>query len=171
MTRQEITECLKDLGVEEPSKVLVSGLLNKFNEEKRNTIIETTDKITADFKDYVKPEDHQKLVDELNAEKGKGALAERKTKYQAKNLNIDDEDILTLIESKLKDSKDFEKDLDEYVKAHPSFVKVTEKKEPKKPETAKITLGGAGNEDKPGQSINPGDMLSAVSEYYNTDKK
>lgn len=132
MTRQEITECLKDLGVEEPSKVLVSGLLNKFNEEKRNTIIETTDKITADFKDYVKPEDHQKLVDELNAEKGKAALNDRKAKYKAKNLNIDDEDILALIEGKLKDSEDFDKDLDDYIKAHPSFVTHTEAKKEKR---------------------------------------
>ncbi|MBR4377992.1 MAG: hypothetical protein IKP50_03850 [Bacilli bacterium] len=175
MTREQINTIFTDLGLETPNKGVVNALLNAFNQEKGTEIDNAKktakDEAEAKYKDFVKPEDHQKLVDELNAEKGKGALAERKAKYQAKNLNIDDEDILTLIESKLKDSKDFEKDLDEYVKAHPSFVKVTEKKEPKKPETAKVTLGGAGNEDKSGQSINPGDMLSAVNEHYNTDKK
>ena len=122
MTRNELTECLKELGIEEPAKALVTGLLTKFNEEKRNVIVETTNKIMEDVKDWKKPEEYQKVVDELNLEKGKGALAERKAKYKKANLNIEDEDILNLVESKLKESKDFDKDLDEYVKAHPSFI-------------------------------------------------
>ena len=173
MTRNEIIEYLKDLGIEEPSKVLVSGLLNKFNEEKRNVIVETTDKIMSDIKDWKKPEEYQKVVDELNAEKGKGALAERKAKYQKANLNIEDEDILALVESKLKDSQKFDEELADYVKAHPSFLKATNadnKKEEQKQQTPqqKVVIGGAGSDKT--QNKDSFSMQDAVKEYYSNQK-
>lgn len=126
MTREQVVTIFTDLGLEAPQKGVVNALLNAFNQEKSNEI-ETVKKtaeetVEAKYKGFVKPEDHQKIVDELNQEKGKAALNDRKAKYKAKNLNIDDEDILTLIDGKLKDSKDFDKDLEEYVKAHPGFV-------------------------------------------------
>ena len=96
--------------------------------------------------------------------KGKAALNDRKAKYKAKNLNIDDEDILNLIEGKLKDSKDFDKDLEEYVKAHPSFIKAEQKTEPKTPEPkTKVTIGGGSSEKT---DPNPGGLLGAVNEHY-----
>ena len=137
MTREQINQILSEGGVDTSnSKLLVNTLLNAFNDEKKTAVEEASkiakDEIEAKYKDFVKPEDHQKIVDELNAEKGKAALNDRKAKYKAKNLNIDDEDVLTLIEGKLKDSEDFDKDLDDYIKAHPSFVTHTEAKKEKR---------------------------------------
>lgn len=136
MTREQINTIFTDLGLETPNKGVVNALLNAFNQEKSveldNAKKTAKDEAEAKYKGFVKPEDHQKIVDELNAEKGKAALNDRKAKYKAKNLNIDDEDVLTLIESKLKDSKDFDKDLDDYIKAHPSFVTHTEAKKEKR---------------------------------------
>lgn len=136
MTREQINTIFTDLGLETPNKGVVNALLNAFNQEKSteldNAKKNAKDEVEAKYKDFVKPEDHQKIVDELNAEKGKAALNDRKAKYKAKNLNIDDEDVLTLIEGKLKDSKDFDKDLDDYIKAHPSFVTHTEAKKEKR---------------------------------------
>ena len=126
MTREQINTIYTDLGQEAPNKGIVNALLNAFNTEKGaeidNAKKTARDEVEAKYKGYIKPEDHQKIVDELNTEKGKAALNDRKAKYKAKNLNIDDEDVLALIEGKLKDSKDFDKDLDDYIKAHPSFV-------------------------------------------------
>lgn len=136
MTREQINTIFTDLGLETPNKGVVNALLNAFNQEKGTEIDNAKktakDEAEAKYKGFVKPEDHQKIVDELNAEKGKAALNDRKAKYKAKNLNIDDEDVLALIDGKLKDSKDFDKDLDDYIKAHPSFVTHTEAKKEKR---------------------------------------
>ena len=66
MTRKELEQILTDLGIE-PSKATVTALLSSFNEEKRNAIAETTNKIMDDVKDWVKPEDYQKLKEEYEA--------------------------------------------------------------------------------------------------------
>lgn len=170
MTREQINTIYTDLGMEAPQKGVINQLLNAFNQEKgqeiENAKKAVQDEMMAKYKDYIKPEDHQKVVDELNAEKGKGALATRKAAYQKANLNIEDEDILTLIEGKLKDSKEFDKDLAEYVKAHPSFLKQAKpQEEPKpKPNPVKVTLGGAGTEQ--GGKVESLDLGAAINEYY-----
>lgn len=174
MTREQINTIFTDLGIDAPQKGVVTALLNAFNQEKGQEI-ETAkktanDEAAAKYKDYIKPEDHQKIVEELNAEKGKGALAERKAKYQKANLNIEDEDIFNLIEGKLKDSKDFDKDLETYVKAHPSFVKPTQEPAKKNP-PAKVTVGGAGS-DKGAQQVDEKfSMQDAVKEFYGQESK
>lgn len=178
MTREQINTIFTDLGLEVPSKGVVNQLLNAFNTEKGNEIEAAKktakDEAEAKYKGFIKPEDHQKVLDELNIEKGKGALTERKAKYQKANLNIEDEDILNLIEAKLKDSKDFDKDLEAYVKAHPSFLKVKEEQDKKNPKQddslkQKITIGGAGSDKDNGQN-KPMDLSSAISEHYSDNK-
>lgn len=174
MTREQIIAIFTDLGQEAPNKGLVTMLLNAFNQEKGQEI-ETakktaTDEAEAKYKGYVKPEDHQKIVDELATEKGKGALATRKAAYEKANLNIKDEDIFNLIESKLKDSKDFDKDLAEYVKAHPSFVNQASNakattQEPNPTPSVKVKLGGTGSEGGT-QNINDFSLDAAVEEHY-----
>jgi len=172
MTREQVNTIYTDLGMEAPQKGVVNALLNAFNQEKGQEIENAKkaiqDETVAKYKDYIKPEDHQKVVDELNAEKGKGALATRKAAYEKANLNIEDEDILTLIEGKLKDSKKFDEDLAEYVKAHPSFLKQTKpQEEPKpnpKPDPVKITLGGTGTEHQ--GKVEALDLGSAINDYY-----
>lgn len=176
MTREQINTIFTDLGIDAPQKGVVTALLNAFNQEKgqeiENAKKTAVDEAVAKYKDYIKPEDHQKIVDELNAEKGKGALAERKAKYQKANLNIEDEDILSLIEGKLKDSKDFDKDLEAYVKAHPSFVVASKetkaKQEQKKPETDPIIVGGAGGNQ--GNQQTAFSLKDAINEHYSSEK-
>lgn len=171
MTREQINTIFTDLGIEAPQKGVVNALLNAFNNEKgqeiENAKKTVKDETEAKYKDYVKPEDHQKIVEELNTEKGKGALAERKAKYEKANLNIKDEDILALIEGKLKDSKDFDKDLEAYVKAHPSFLnsKVEEKKPNQPNPTVKINLGNTGSEQGT-KEIKDYSLDSAIDEHY-----
>ena len=168
MTREQIVTTFTDLGLEAPQKGVINALLNAFNQEKSQEVEAAkktaSDELNAKYKDYVKPEDHKKIVDELETEKGKGALATRKAAYEKAKLNIKDEDILNLIDSKLKDSKDFDKDLAEYVKAHPSFV-VQEQVEPKpKANPVKVTIGGGLTQNPQENTL---DLGSAISEHYN----
>lgn len=174
MTREQINTIFTDLGIDAPQKGVVTALLNAFNQEKgqevENAKKTATDEAVAKYKDYIKPEDHQKIVDELNAEKGKGALAERKAKYKNANLNIEDEDIFNLVDGKLKDSKDFDKDLAEYVKAHPSFL--AQAKAPQEPDKKVITpvkVGGAGGNQGTQQPTY--DLGSAINEHYSNNNK
>lgn len=173
MTREQIITIFTDLGIEAPQKGVVTSLLNAFNQEKgqevENAKKTATDEAVAKYKDYVKPEDHKKVVDELNAEKGKGALAERKAKYKEVNLNVDDEDVFNLIDTKLKDSKDFDKDLAEYVKAHPSFVKAAEKKEKQQSNGTKVTIGGAASDKGASKEVSY-NLGEAISEAYSENK-
>jgi hypothetical protein len=176
MTREQINTIYTDLGIEAPNKGIVNALLNAFNAEKGaeidNAKKTTKDEVEAKYKGYIKPEDHQKIVDELEAEKGKGAKAERRSKYEKANLNVDDEDLFNLIDSKLKDSQDFDKDLADYVKAHPSFIKATKDDKDKggNQEKKKVTIGGTDSEQGVKDIKNDFSMQDAVKDYY-TEKK
>ena len=175
MTREQINTIFTDLGLEAPSKGAITALLNAFNQEKAveifNAKSKAFDEAEKKYEGFVSPEDHKKIVDELETEKGKGALAERKAKYQAKNLNIDDEDIFNLIEGKLKDSKDFDKDLEDYVKAHPSFIKIQAPKEKEPKPASKVTIGGTGSDKGKQQSGEDFTMQDAVKEVLFSNKK
>lgn len=181
MTREQLLAIFTDNGLEAPVKGVVNQFLNAFNQEKANEIEiakkAAKDEAEAKYKDYIRPEDHQKIVDELATEKGKGALAERKAKYEKANLNIQDEDILNIVESKLKDSKDFEKDLDAYVKAHPSFLnsKKDTKEESKVKEEAKqspirVTIGGTGSQNEDNSKAPNYSLGSAINAHYEEEK-
>lgn len=172
MTREQIITIFTDLGIEAPNKGIVTNLLNAFNQEKGEEIAlaktSTKEEIEAKYKDYVKPEDHQKVVDELATEKGKGAVATRKAAYEKAKLNIDDEDIYNLLESKFKDSKDLDKDLSEYVKTHQSFIKTDAPKQKKETPTpvSTVLIGGSTTTEKnPQQTLK---MTDAIAEYYNS---
>lgn len=174
MTREQLKTIFTDNGLEVPTNGVLSNFLNAFNQEKVADIVNAKakvyDEVEAKYKDFVSPEDHQKIVDELNTEKGKGALAERKAKYQKANLNIEDEDILSLVETKLKDSKKFDEDLAEYVKAHPSFLKAAEPPKDKgnPAPQQKVVIGGAGS-DK-GEPEKAMTMTDAVADFYKNSK-
>lgn len=175
MTREQLSAIYTDNDLEAPNKGVLNQLLNAFNNEKATEIFNAKskayDEAEAKYKGYVKAEEYQKVVDELNAEKGKGALADRKAKYQKANLNIEDEDILNLIEGKLKDSKDFDNDLAEYVKAHPSFVKAAKDPNPNPTPKAKVVVGGAGSDKGPQPVGDKFTMEDAVKEFYAEEKK
>ncbi len=176
MTREQLLAIFTDNGLEAPNKGVINQLMNSINSDKAQDVEAAKktakDEAEAKYKGFVKPEDHQKIVDELNAEKGKGALAERKAKYEKAKLNVEDEDILALIEGKLKDSKDFDKDLEAYVKAHPSFLKQEEGKEKEnpapQPKPKKVNMGGVDNENpNPTPKYNLG---NAINEHYSDNK-
>lgn len=174
MTRDQIASIFTDLGLEAPNKGAVTALLNAFNQEKAveifNAKSKAYDEAEAKYEGYIKPEDHQKIVDELNTEKNKGALAARKEKYKNANLNVDDEDVFNLIDGKLKDSKDFDKDLEEYVKAHPSFLTQAKEKEPAKKTPTPVKVGGAGGQQGGGAQQPVFDMGAAINEHYDSNK-
>lgn len=175
MTREQLAAIFTENGLEVPNKGVLSQFLNAFNQEKITDILNAKtkafDEAEEKYKDFVDPKEHQKIVEELNAERGKGALAARKAAYQKANLNIEDEDIFNLIEGKLKDSKDFDKDLESYVKAHPSFVKAAQEPAPKKAPAAKVTVGGAGSDKGAQQMDEKFSMQDAVKEFYSQETK
>lgn len=176
MTREQLLAIFTDNGLEAPNKGVINQLMNSINSDKAQDVEAAKkaakDEAEAKYKGFVKPEDHQKIVDELNAEKGKGASAERKAKYEKAKLNVEDEDILALVEGKLKDSKDFDKDLEAYVKAHPSFLKQEEGKKEENPapqlKPIKVNMGGVDNENlNPTPKYNLG---NAINEHYSDNK-
>lgn len=126
MKREQIVAVFTDLGLEVPDKTVVTALLNVYNQEK-SVEIETAkakavEETEAKYKDYKSLEDFNKVNDELTTLKDASAKATRISKYKAKGFNTDDEDVANMLDSKFKDSKDFDKELDAYAKAHPSFL-------------------------------------------------
>lgn len=155
------------LGVETPTKAQVSALLNFRREtidaEVTEQVKEAETKVRDEFKDYVKPEDYKKVTEENASLKDSSAKATRIAKYKELNINVDDEDVLNLVDAKMKESKDIDKDLAEYVKSHPSFVKTVEKKT----ETKKVQFKGMEDSDKGKTEVKT--MQDAVAEYYKKD--
>lgn len=66
MTRDELNSMLTELGIE-PTKAMVTALLSRFNEEKRNAIAETTEKLLDDTKDWISPDNYQKLQNDYDS--------------------------------------------------------------------------------------------------------
>lgn len=111
MTRETLISMLQEGGIEEPSKSMVRNILNAFTTEKDTAVAQATTTAEEKYKDYVKPDDHQKLKDEIATLKDASAKATRMAKYKEhKLLDKYAEDV----DAKLKDSKDFEKDLAKY---------------------------------------------------------
>jgi len=111
MTREQLISMLQEGGVEDPSKSMVRNILNAFTTEKDNAVAQATTTAEEKFKDYVKPEDHQKIINENATLKDASAKANRLAKYKEhKLLDKYAEDV----DAKLKDSKDFDKDLAKY---------------------------------------------------------
>lgn len=156
MKREQITEILAEAGVE-VSKAVVTNLMNTINEEIRNVRVESANKALDDFKEWYSPEEYKKLQDELAGIKDTSAKKDRVAKYKALNINVDDEDILNLIDSKFKESQNLDNELAEYIKSHPSFltqqVKQPEQKKEQQPDRYEFNAnkggGGAKKEDAP----------------------
>lgn len=148
MTREEIAAIAAENNVELP-KGFISQILTAFNSEKKNAVVEAANKALDDFKDWKSPEEYAELENKINEMTESTAKQGRVAKYKEAGLNVDDEDILTLIDGKLKDEKDLAKAITEYAKAHPSFVKqVTNPNptpQPKAPEPQKFEFGGSGS--------------------------
>lgn len=168
MTREQINQILIEGGVETPSKLMISALLNAINEEKKTAVEEATktaeEKAKESFKDYKTAEEYQTLERELADLKDSKAKTERTSKYAAKGIS---EKYHDYADSKLKDSKDFDKDLDEFIKNNAELV--SKAKEEPKPQPKQIVFGKV--ETNQGTPTTAGTMRSAVAEYYENQKK
>ena len=167
MTREQINQILIERGVETPSGLLISALLDAINAEKKQAVEEATktatEKAQEQFKDYVKPDDFKKLQDEITTLKDSSAKAERTAKLKAKGIN---EKYLEYADSKLKDSKDFDKDLESFVKDNAELLG---KVEDKKTNPQEIKFGNVIQEG--GKNPNPNySMFNAVADALNTKK-
>lgn len=159
MTREEINDLLAEAGVENVSKAAITNILNAFNNQIKEVKAQVEKEAVAKNKDLISKEDHQKVVDELNGLKDANAKASRVAKYKEKGLNVEDEDILNLIESKFKTSEKLDEDLDTYVKDHPNFMK--QKTEVKEDKATKIEFGAT-----KGGSSEPKDEMSDFDKAF-----
>lgn len=159
MTREQINQILSEGGVDtSSSKLLVNALLNAFNDEKKSAVEEATktakEEVTAQFKDYVKPEDHKRVTDEIAALKDAGAKSERTNKYKAQGLK---DKWVDFAEGKLKDSKDFDKDLEKFKKENGELFEASNPNPTPTKNTIKFGNVGSGqgsNETSPNSSMN-----------------
>lgn len=173
MTREQINQILSDGGVDTAnSKLVVSALLNAFNDEKRSAVEEASktakEEASKKFEGYVKPEDFKKAQEEIESLKDAGNKTNRTSKYKEKGLK---DKWVEYAESKLKDSKDFDKDFEEFVKNNAElFESKTDTKEKKETPveeqnpSAKIQFGNV-------TTTSVGEtkeftLDDAVSEYY-----
>lgn len=168
MTRDQIATIFTDLGLEAPNKGAVTALLNAFNQEKSQEIetakTKAVEETTLKFKEYKSPDDFKKINDELNSLKDASAKATRVAKYKAKGFNTDDEDVANMLDSKFKDSKEDELDkaLDDYAKAHPSFLTAKETQPTGKKSTFFQGLGDNKGKVEEGESKKMNDSIRRV---------
>lgn len=160
MTREEINDLLAEAGVENVSKAAITNILNAFNNQIKEVKVQAEKEAVAKNKDLISKEDHQKVVDELNGLKDANAKASRVAKYKEKGLNVEDEDILNLIESKFKTSEKLDEDLETYVKDHPNFVK---QKEAAKKDTNATKIEFSGTK---GGSTDPSEEMSDFDKAF-----
>lgn len=146
MTREQINQILSEGGVDTSnSKLLVNALLNAFNDEKKNAVEEASkaakEEVTAQFKDYVKPEDYKKVTDEIAALKDAGAKSERTSKYKALGLK---DKWVDFADGKLKESKDFDKDLEKFKKENAELFEASNSNPAQQKATIKFGDVGSG---------------------------
>ena len=162
MTRDEIAAIAAENGVELP-KGFVSQVLTAFNAEKKNAVVEAADKALNDFADWKSPDEYAELEQKLADIQESSKKQERVAKYKEHKLNVDDEDILALIDGKLKDEKDFDKAIEAYVKSHPYLIKQEQQPAPEKkqPVQKKEVIGNPKTGDE--HQKEPATMAEAVA--------
>ena len=171
MTREQLTNLLVESGVESPSKLLISAILNSFNEEKQEAVKTATEdavkKTREEYKDYKSPDDVKSLNEKItNLEnetatlKDASAKSVRSSKYKDKGIN---EKWFDYTDNLLKDEKDFDSKLDEFITNNPELLVA---KKPSEPKTIKF-----GNpEPTPPKTESPKTFREALQQHYNADK-
>lgn len=120
MTREQAKAFLiEEYGIESPTSSQVSALLNKMNEENKAYALQRISEEQDKYKGYKSPDDFKKLEDEIATLKSASAKNERISKYKKANI---DEAFHEFVDSQFKDSKDLDKDLEEFTKANPKFL-------------------------------------------------
>lgn len=130
MTREQITSILQEGGIENPSKLVVDSIIAKYNEEKKMAIEAAKAEVKEEFKDFKSKEDYEALQNEISSLKDAGAKNERIGKLKAKGIQ---EKYVEFADGVLKESKNFDKDLEKYLSDYPEqFKQATSKKEEQK---------------------------------------
>lgn len=118
MTRDELNSMLTELGIE-PTKAMVTALLSRFNEEKRNAIAETTEKLLDDTKDWVSPDDFQKMKSDYET------LKQEYDDFKAKGIDLKDYEELKRFKAESLEKIENDKKVD-FLKAngckHPDLI-------------------------------------------------
>lgn len=146
-------------------------MLNKFNDEKQEAVKvaqeETTNKIRAEYKEYKSPDDIKSLSDKIAALenetatlKDASAKSVRSSKYKDKGIN---EKWFDYADSLLKDEKDFDVKLDEFITNNPELLVA------KKPEEPKIKKF-ANPEPNPPKNEAPKSLYEALQNHYTSEK-
>ena len=171
MTREELSNILAEAGVETPSKLLISTLLNSFNEEKKSAIKEAQDevekKVREEYKEFMSPDDIKILNDKIsNLEtetatlKDASAKSVRSSKYKEKGIN---EKWFDYTDNLLKDEKDFDVKLDEFISNNPELIVAKKVEEPK-------TIKFAKTEVNPPKNETPKSLYEALQNHYTNEK-
>lgn len=171
MTREELHNILAEAGVESPSKLLISALLNKFNDEKQEAVKiaqeDAVKKVKEEYKDYKSPDDLKVLNEKIaNLEnetatlKDASAKSVRSSKYKDKGIN---EKWFDYADSLLKDEKDFDVKLDEFITNNPELLATKKTEEPK-------IKKFANPEPNPPKNEAPKSLYEALQNHYTSEK-
>lgn len=67
MKRNEVKDWMvESLGITEPSTAQVSSMMSYLNDLKRNTIVETTEKISKDYEGWISPKEADELKEQID---------------------------------------------------------------------------------------------------------
>lgn len=165
MTREQLINLLTEGGVENPGKLLVSTLLNSFQEERNEAVKvavqEKENQLKEQYKDYKSPEDYKTLADENATLKDSSAKTARVAKYREKGIN---EKYFDYADSVLKGEKDLDAKLDEFISNNSELL--VAKKTPQNPAPAKF--GKVQTQTDP-QIETPATFADAVRQHYETN--
>ena len=129
MTREQLTNLLTESGVENPSKLLISAILNSFQEERneavKTAVQEAETRVKEQFKDYKTPDEFKALADENATLKDSEAKTARIAKYRGKGIN---EKYFDYADNVLKSEKDLDAKLEEANKVLDVMIGMLKKK-------------------------------------------
>ncbi|MCM1556760.1 MAG: hypothetical protein NC087_04420 [Anaeroplasma bactoclasticum] len=127
MTREQIVAILTEGGIENPSRLVVDTLIARYNDEKKAAVAEVEASAKEKYNGYKSKEDYEALEKEIATLKDAGAKADRVNKLKLKGIN---EKYIEFADGLLKDSKNFDKDLEKYFSDYPEQF-AQKKEEPK----------------------------------------
>ncbi len=120
MTREQIKLHLIENGVEKPAESLVTAILNSFNSEVKAAVKDASDAVESKYKDYISPDDHKKVTDEVESLKSAQAKTSRLSKLAEAGIA---KKWLEHADSVIgSDEKDYDKRVKEFTKNNPELM-------------------------------------------------
>lgn len=169
MTREQLTNLLTESGVENPSKLLISAILNSFQEERneavKTAVQEAETRVKEQFKDYKTPDEFKALADENATLKDSEAKTARIAKYRGKGIN---EKYFDYADNVLKGEKDLDAKLEEFVANNAELL--VAKDNPKSSTQTKTQFGKVDTKTDPKNEV-PATFADAVKLHYEENNK